>query len=85
MLTRVAQGEWVARFSLHVFPYVGAYLLLVSRTPASSNFEQLPPPLSLYRLYGFKIHPMAYQLQQQAAAKSRSTTSRQRSQKQNFK
>ena len=35
------------------------------------------------RLYGFKIHPLAYQLQQQAAAKSRS--SKPRSQKQTFK
>lgn len=37
------------------------------------------------RLYGFKIHPMAYQLQQQAATKSRSAGSRPRSQKQPYK
>lgn len=40
----------------------------------------------LYRLYGFKIHPQAYEIQlQAAAARSRSSTSRQRSAKPQYK
>ncbi|XP_064395341.1 casein kinase II subunit beta-like [Halichondria panicea] len=46
-----------------------------------------PKPTNQFvpRLYGFKIHSLAYNLQQQAATKSRSSGSRPRSQKQPYK
>ncbi|NXO86836.1 CSK2B kinase, partial [Sitta europaea] len=42
--------------------------------PPKSHFSQNPTfsPQSPRRLYGFKIHPMAYQLQLQAASNFKS-------------
>ena len=48
-------------------------------------FNYSTHPSFTLRLYGFKIHPEAYRMQQQAASRSRSANSRPRSQKQPYK
>ena len=52
---------------------------------ACAYFNYSTHPSFILRLYGFKIHPEAYRMQQQAASRSRSANSRPRSQKQPYK